>query len=82
MKKELSHIINEKFILDDCDDINKYQPKVKHDNKGTLVFTKSTINPINRIIELDSDLAYVFGRFLGDGSITKRKDTKHNLFSI
>ena len=77
----LKDIINEQFILSDASD-NQYQPKVKHLNKGTLAFTKSTMSLVNKIITLDSDLAYVIGRYIGDGSITKRKDTRHDLYSI
>lgn len=81
LKDALADIIGEEFILEDLDDA-KYQPKVKHMNKRTLCFTKSTIKPINKKIVLDKELAYVLGRFSGDGSITKRKNTRHDLYSV
>jgi hypothetical protein len=64
------------------EDGDMLQPKVKHLNKGTLSFTKSTIKPINKTFVIDAELAYVFGRFAGDGSITIGKDTRHGLNSI
>jgi hypothetical protein len=62
----LSNIIGDEFIL--VEDGDMLQPKVKHLNKGTLSFTKSTIKPINKTFVIDAELAYVFGRFAGDGN--------------
>ena len=81
LKEILKELIGEEFILEEIEN-NKLQPKVKHLNKGTLCFTKSTISSVNKNIILDKDLAYVLGRYAGDGSITKRKNTRHNLYSI
>lgn len=81
VKNELNHIVSEYFILEDTGD-GKYQPKVKMVNKGTPCFTSASMTPINKTIIFDKNLAYVMGMFAGDGSITARKNTKHNLSSI
>lgn len=54
-----------------------------HQLNGTEYIRKSLCTPINRYVKIDSEFAYFIGRWLGDGSITKRKDKElHSIFQI
>lgn len=58
-------------------------PNLTFDNEKVWIQTgyHRTI-PVNRYITIDKTLKYIFGRYLGDGSVTDKKEYKNYIFQI